>query len=114
MTVVAAILIIAGSIFCLLATLGILRFPDVYTRLHAASKAGPLGAGLILLGAGIASGDLLIFLKSLLGLVFLILVSPVSAHLLARAALKSGIPLASITSINEYRDSPDDVRDRTM
>ncbi len=108
MTVLAAILMLIGSIFCLLATVGILRFPDLYTRLHAASKAGPLGAGLILLGAGIASADLLIFLKTLLGLVFLILVGPVSAHLLARAARKSGVPLASIASIDEYRDSPGD------
>ncbi len=114
MTIVAAVLMVIGSIFCLLATIGILRFPDLYTRLHAASKAGPLGVGLILLGAGIASGDVLIFARSLLGLVFLILVSPVSAHLLARSALKSGVPLASITSIDEYRDSPGDDSSRTM
>jgi multicomponent Na+:H+ antiporter subunit G len=114
MTVIAAILMVIGSIFCLVATVGMLRFPDLYTRLHAASKAGPLGAGLILLAAGIASGDVLIFARSLLGLVFLILVGPVSAHLLARAALKSGVPLASITSIDEFRDSSGDDSSRTM
>lgn len=114
MTIVAATLMVIGSLFCLLATAGILRFPDVYTRLHAASKTGPLGAGLILLGAGIGSGDVLIFARSLLGLVFLILVGPVSAHLLARAALKSGVPLASITSIDESRNSPGDHSSRTM
>ena len=106
MTVLAALMMLIGSIFCLLATTGVLRFPDLYTRLHAASKAGTLGAGLVLLGAGMASGDLFILGRTLLGLVFLILVSPVSAHLLARAALKSGVSLASITSIDEYRDSP--------
>ena len=114
MTIIAAILMVIGSIFCLLATAGILRFPDVYTRLHAASKAGPLGAGLILLGAGIASGDLLIFARCLLGLVFLILVGPVSAHLLARSARKSGVPLASITSIDEIDNSPGNDSSRTM
>jgi multicomponent Na+:H+ antiporter subunit G len=106
MIVLASLFILVGSVFCLLATIGILRFPDLYTRLHAATKVGPLGAGLVLLGTGIASGDLLIFVRCLVGLVFLILVSPISAHLLARAALKSGTPLASITSINEYDDSP--------
>ena len=105
MSTAGAILILIGSAFCLLAALGILRFPDVYTRLHAASKAGPLGAGLILLGAGFASGDPLTLLRTGLGLVFLILVSPISAHLLARAALRTGTPPASITSINEFQDS---------
>ena len=106
MIVLAAPLMLAGSIFCLLATIGVLRFPDLYTRLHAASKAGTLGAGLVLLGAGIASGDTLILCRAVLGLVFLILASPVSAHLLARAALKSGVSLASITSIDDYGNSP--------
>ena len=106
MSYLAAVVMVIGSLFCALAALGILRFPDLYTRLHAASKAGPLGAGLILLGAGLASGDLVILIRCGLGLVFLILVSPVSAHLLARSALRSGTAPSSITSINEYEDSP--------
>ena len=106
MSYLAAVVMVIGSLFCALAALGILRFPDLYTRLHAASKAGPLGAGLILVGAGLASGDLLILIRCGLGLVFLILVSPVSAHLLARSALRSGTAPSSITSINEYEDSP--------
>ena len=60
MSYLAATLMLIGAIFCALAALGVLRFPDLYTRLHAASKAGPLGAGLILLAAGLASGDVLI------------------------------------------------------
>jgi len=105
MSYLGAVLMLIGSLFCALAALGVLRFPDLYTRLHAASKAGPLGAGLILLAAGFASGDPLIFIRCALGLVFLILVVPVSAHLLARSALKSGTAPPSIASINEYEDS---------
>ena len=86
-----AIIVLVGAVLTSLAALGMLRFPDVYTRLHAASKAGPLGAGLILLGVGIASADLATFLKALAGFAFLIATSPVSAHLLARAALRAGI-----------------------
>ncbi|RYE11214.1 MAG: monovalent cation/H(+) antiporter subunit G [Hyphomicrobiales bacterium] len=103
MTILAALLLLAGSLFSAVAALGILRFPDIYTRLHAASKAGPLGAGLILLGAATASGDWTIVLRCALGLLFLIATSPVSAHLLARAALKSGTPLDARTSPNEYQ-----------
>jgi multicomponent Na+:H+ antiporter subunit G len=102
MTYVAAVLLIAGSLLSTVAVLGILRFPDVFTRLHAASKAGPLGAGLILLGLAVASGDWAVAVRCMLGFFFLILTSPVSAHLLARAALRSGVTPDSRTSIIEY------------
>lgn len=105
MTLLAAILMLVGSLFCVLAALGILRFPDIFTRLHATSKAGPLGAGLILVAAGLASGDVWILARCLAGLVFLIVVSPVSAHLLARAALRSDTQPTSNTSINEFNQS---------
>lgn len=105
MTEIASGLVVVGSLFCALAALGILRFPDVYTRLHAASKAGPLGAGLILLGLGASSGEPATLLKCVIGLIFLILTAPISAHLLARAALKSGTNPMQGTSIDEYPDS---------
>lgn len=105
MTGLAAVLILVGSAFCALGAIGIVRFPDVYTRLHAAAKTGPLGAGLILLGAGIGAGDLFAAIRCVLGLAFLILVSPISAHLVARAALRAGQRPANITSIEELDDS---------
>jgi multicomponent Na+:H+ antiporter subunit G len=108
MTVASAILVIIGAIFCFLAALGVLRFPDVYTRTHAASKAGALGAGLILLGAGMASNDPGNMLRSLIGLVFLIVTAPVSAHLLARAALKTGTAPVATTSIDRPLTVPDE------
>ena len=102
MIYVAAVLLVIGSLFCAVAALGILRFPDVYTRLHAASKAGPLGAGLILLSVAFASGDWAIAIRCVLGFLFLIMTSPVSAHLLARSALRSGTAPDARTSIQEY------------
>lgn len=102
MTYFAALLLLVGSLLSAVAVLGILRFPDVFTRLHAASKAGPLGAGLILLGLAVASGDWAIAIRCVLGFFFLILTSPVSAHLLARAALRSGITPDSRTSIDDH------------
>ncbi len=102
MIYVAVGLMLIGSLLSALAALGILRFPDVYTRLHAASKAGPLGAGLILLAVGFASGDWSIAIRCVLGFLFLILTSPVSAHLLARAALRAGNSPDTRTSIVEY------------
>ena len=91
MTIAGGVLVVVGALFCFLAALGVLRFPDVFTRMHAATKAGVLGAGLILLGAAIASADVAAILRAVAGMVFLVLTGPVSAHLLARAALQSGI-----------------------
>lgn len=102
MSYAADLIILIGALFALLGAFGVLRFPDVYTRLHAASKAGPLGVGLILVGAGLHSGEPLIVLRVVLGLLFLILVSPIAAHLLARAALRSGVPPSTSSSINEF------------
>ena len=102
MIYVAALFLSIGSLLSAVAALGILRFPDVFTRLHAASKAGPLGAGLILLGLAFASADWAIAIRCVLGFFFLILTSPVSAHLLARAALRSGITPDSRTSIDDH------------
>ena len=86
----AAALILAGSLFSLLAAVGVVRLPDLLTRMHAASKAGVVGAGLILLSIAVVSGDSAIVLRAILGILFLALTTPVSAHLLARAALKAG------------------------
>ena len=85
----AAALILAGSLFSLLAAVGVVRLPDLLTRMHAASKAGVVGAGLILLAIAVVSGDSAIVLRAILGILFLALTTPVSAHLLARAALKA-------------------------
>jgi multicomponent Na+:H+ antiporter subunit G len=101
--VVAAVAIIAGGIFGLLAAVGVLRLPDLYTRMHAASKAGVVGSGLILVGVALASGDSAIILRAILGILFLTLTTPISAHLLARAAIKAGhVPF---NSRNTQRES---------
>ncbi|HEY9012709.1 MAG TPA: monovalent cation/H(+) antiporter subunit G [Devosia sp.] len=85
----AAALILAGSLFSLLAAVGVVRLPDLLTRMHAASKAGVVGAGLVLLAIAVVSADSAIVLRAILGILFLALTTPVSAHLLARAALKA-------------------------
>jgi multicomponent Na+:H+ antiporter subunit G len=87
---VAAALVVLGAGFGLVAAIGVLRLPDLYTRLHAASKAGATGAGAIFLAVAIESLDGAVILRALLGIVFLLLSTPVSAHLLARAAYRGG------------------------
>lgn len=88
---VGALLIVIGVSFLLLGTLGLLRFPDVYTRLHALPKADNAGLGLICLGLGIQSGSLLITLKLLLVWGLMLIASATGAGLIARTALRRGL-----------------------
>ena len=86
----AGILLLIGALFSLLAAVGILRLPDLYTRMHAASKAGTMGSGLMLIAIAVIAFDGPVILRALVGVVFLLLTTPVSAHLLARAAYMVG------------------------
>lgn len=86
------VLLIVGSLFSLLAAIGVLRLPDLLTRLHAASKAGLVGGGLVLLSVPLVTLDGSVALRAILGVIFLVLTTPVSAHLLARASLDVTYP----------------------
>jgi multicomponent Na+:H+ antiporter subunit G len=99
----AGILLIAGGIFSALAALGLLRFPDLYTRFHAASLGGALGLGLVFIAIALTSFDLAVAVRALLGLLFLLLTAPVAAHLLARAARQSGVEPTANTNTSEMR-----------
>lgn len=94
--IAVSLLLVSGSLFSLAAAIGVNRFPDLYTRMHAASKAGTVGSGLLLLAAGVNSLELAIFARALIGLFFVVLTAPISAHLLAKAAHDAGYRLSSI------------------
>lgn len=83
--------LLAGSFFLLVGGWGILRLPDFYTRLHAASIIDTLGAWCIIIGLMIQGPDLLTAGKLLLVLFFLYFTSPTATHALARAAQRSGL-----------------------
>jgi multicomponent Na+:H+ antiporter subunit G len=108
--VIAALVALVGSVFSVIAAIGVLRLPDLYTRMHAASKAGVVGAGLILLGVAFASLDFAIVLRASLGILFLLLTTPVSAHLLARAAYRAGVKPHATTNINELDTADREVK----
>lgn len=89
--VIAALLLAGGSAFLLIGAVGVLRFPDFYTRLHPAGLTDTAGAGLILAGLMVESGFNLVTAKLVLVLVLIVFTSPVSAHATSRAALASGL-----------------------
>jgi len=105
LALIVALMLVAGGVFTFLAALGIVRLPDVYTRMHAASKAGTVGSGLMLLAAGMHSFDVAIFTRALAGFVFFVLTAPVAAHLVAKAAHAAGYRLTRLTVMDDMRES---------
>jgi multicomponent Na+:H+ antiporter subunit G len=91
--IVIACLLLLGATLTLIAALGLFRLPDLYTRMHASSKAGTAGSGLLLLAVALQSGEADTWVKCLLAILFFFLTAPVSAHLLAKAAANGGQPL---------------------
>lgn len=101
----AGILIVVGACFTLIAAIGLLRLPDLYTRMHAASKAGTIGSGLMLIALAVFADDLATALRALAGVAFFLLTAPVSAHLLAKASYAAGYRLWS-GSVNDDMPKP--------
>lgn len=89
----SAALLIAGAVFFLAGTLGLLRFPDVYTRLHALTKADNVGLGLIILGLAVQAESWAAVGKLLLIWLLVLLAGASVAHLISREALQRGIQL---------------------
>jgi multicomponent Na+:H+ antiporter subunit G len=90
---IAAFLIFSGSLFGLLAAIGIFRMPDLFTRMQASTKTGTLGLGCILTAVAVYFADLTVAATALLIVSFVFLTAPVAAHVLARAAYCAGVPL---------------------
>jgi multicomponent Na+:H+ antiporter subunit G len=80
-----------GGIFCVIGAMGLLRMPDFFTRMHAASVIETLGAGLILFGLIIQAGWTLIAVKLVMLFLLIFFASPTASHALARAALAKGM-----------------------
>ena len=85
--VLSWIFILGGLFFIVVGGVGVLRFPDVYTRLHAAGMTDTMGAGLVLIGLSFQAGMTLITVRLLMIWAFLLFTSPIATHALARAAL---------------------------
>ena len=88
MTTVAAILIGLGVFFLFMGAVGLVRFPDFLTRMHAAGKCDPLGSLLLLGGLACHGGVTLSSLKIMVIAFFILLTSPTATHAIARVALK--------------------------
>lgn len=88
---IGGILTVVGAVFVLIGAIGIVRFPDVFTRTHAASVVDTVGAGLVLLGLALHEGVGTASARMLMILAFILLTSPTACHALARSALVAGM-----------------------
>jgi multicomponent Na+:H+ antiporter subunit G len=95
------VLLIVGGIFCLLAAVGIVRMPDVYTRMQTASKAVTFGATSIVMAAAVHFREADVVARCLLVCVFLFVTIPAASHLIARTAYRTREPLAPETGVDE-------------
>jgi multicomponent Na+:H+ antiporter subunit G len=93
--IVIGVFLLIGGFFALVAAIGVLRLPDVLTRMHASTKAGVLGSSLILVGGAIYMSEAEITVRVIAIIVFLMLTSPIGAHMIGRA------------SVREYDDTKD-------
>lgn len=91
MKIIALIFLFSGFFFTAVAALGVIRFPDFYTRLHAAGKGDTLGIALSIIGLALYNGFNLVSIKLLFIVIFIFIANPIGTHVLSRAAFKSGI-----------------------
>ncbi len=101
---IGMVFIFIGIAFDFFGVLGLVRLPDVYNRLQAATKCVTFGSAGILFGVFLIYGFNNFGFKAILGIIFIFLTSPVAAHVISRAAHRSGIPLTPETVIDEYQN----------
>ncbi len=96
-----ALFLLAGTLFALIAAIGVVRMPDIYMRLSAASKASTLGASFILIAVALFFETTAVSGKVVAIIAFTLLTAPVAAHMLGRAAYFSGEPLWDKSTTDE-------------
>ncbi len=100
---IAVFFLFGGFFFLLVGVVGLLRLPDVYTRMHAMGKCDTLGAGLILLALMLLIGDITNITKLILIGVMIATINPIITHLIAKIAYNRGTPMAEGSFlINDY------------
>jgi len=100
---IVAVLLVAGGFFLFVAGLGVLRLPDVFIRMHASTKAGTLGVGLVFGGAAVHFGNTADVAIAGLTVIFLLITAPVAAHAIARAAYRMKVRLSDRTHLDEWQ-----------
>lgn len=105
--IISTVFIWIGVAFMIISAIGIIRLPDFYIRMSAITKAATLGVGFIVTGIGIYFNDIWIVTKVVAIIFFMLLSSPVAAHVISRAASQHHIPFWKITNLKEFKEYQD-------
>ncbi len=111
--IICAIFILTGVIFIFISSIGVVRLPDFYIRVSAITKAATLGVASIMVGTAIYFNDITIAIKAAAVIVFLLITSPIAAHIIGRAAYWDDVPLWERTKINQYKDYIEELKSKT-
>lgn len=98
------ILLLLGSILCLIAAVGLVKLPDVFTRTHASTKAGTLGIEFVMIACAIHVNEPIAWFKAAIVVAFILLTAPVAAHMLGRTAYRLGEEIAEHTVCDDWHD----------
>jgi multicomponent Na+:H+ antiporter subunit G len=104
---VAAVMVLLGATLMLLAAVGVVRMPDLFTRMQASTKAASLGSGLVLGAVALHFAELTVVARSMLAVAFIFLTAPISAHMIARAAYFIRVELWEGSVIDDLEDRYD-------
>jgi monovalent cation/proton antiporter MnhG/PhaG subunit len=109
--VIVSLLLLIGLVFTFAGSLGLLRLPDIFCRMHATGKSSTLGIMSIVLASFVyfSASEVGPSIKELLTIVFVFLGGPVGAHMIARAAYRSQVPLHERTIVNDWKVIEEDI-----
>lgn len=107
MNTLVSVIMLLGAGFIFIGALGAVRMPDMMLRMHATTKAGALGGGMIAIAAGMFFGDEAVMVRAVAILAFVLLTAPVAAHVIARAAYFTGVKFWDRTLKDEMREKLD-------
>ncbi len=102
---IVSILLISGALFMLVAAIGVVKLSDVYMRMHAITKAASLGAILMLASVVLWHPQWIVGIEALMVVLFVILTSPIGAHMLARVAYRMKVPIGDGYVMDELKDA---------
>lgn len=102
--IIIAVLLLGGAFFVLVASVGVIRLPDLLMKMHASTKAGTLGAGLILLSVAFVFNEISVITRVIATILFLLITAPIAAHMIGRAGYYTGIKLWKGTIVDEFHE----------
>src|SRR5690554_7348448 len=110
--IIIMVIISLGTLFILLAAIGLVRMPDLYLRMSVTTKAATLGVGLILIGLALHYMETSITTQVIAIIVFLLLTVPISAHVIGRASYFIGVPMWKKTKIDRSEEHTSELQSR--